>query len=299
MLPITQSIIPKGNKCRPGTIADKRYIVIHETGNKSPGAGAANHAAYLQNLSRANTTYLSWHFTVDDKSIYQHVPTNEVTWQSGDGANGPGNVNGISIEICINPESNFAIARYNAAELVASLMRDNKLTKDAIKQHHDFDPSKKDCPYNIRHTGAWENFVWDCEKKYQNLVAPKPTEKTYTVVAGDTLSGIAARYGTTYQNLAAINGISNPNIIRVGQVLRISSQPNSAAPTAPVQPTSVKYKVTAPVSCTVYRDATRTSTINWYLRGREVEVLAIEGIVAKIKYGAGVAYITAKWLTKV
>ena len=39
---------------------------------------------------------------------------------------------------------------------------------------------------------------------------------TYIVQPGDTLSGIAARYGTTYQSLAAINGISNPDIIHVG-----------------------------------------------------------------------------------
>ena len=45
--------------------------------------------------------------------------------------------------------------------------------------------------------------------------------KTYTVRAGDTLSGIAAKYGTTYQRLAQINGISNPNIIYAGQVLKI------------------------------------------------------------------------------
>ena len=44
---------------------------------------------------------------------------------------------------------------------------------------------------------------------------------TYTVKSGDTLSGIAAKYGTTYQHLAAINGIANPNKIYVGQVLKI------------------------------------------------------------------------------
>lgn len=51
--------------------------------------------------------------------------------------------------------------------------------------------------------------------------APTPSEQTYTVVSGDTLSGIASHYGTSYQHLAAINGISNPNLIRVGQVLKI------------------------------------------------------------------------------
>ena len=51
--------------------------------------------------------------------------------------------------------------------------------------------------------------------------APKPAGRTYTVRAGDTLSGIAARYGATYQALAAKNGISNPDLIYPGQVLKI------------------------------------------------------------------------------
>ena len=61
---------------------------------------------------------------------------------------------------------------------------------------------------------------------------PKPStsgtsETVYTVVRGDTLSGIAAKYGTTYQKLAQYNGIANPNIISVGQKIRI---PGTAAP---------------------------------------------------------------------
>jgi LysM repeat protein len=44
---------------------------------------------------------------------------------------------------------------------------------------------------------------------------------TYTVRPGDTLSAIAARYGTTVQAIAELNGIENPSLIRVGQVLRI------------------------------------------------------------------------------
>lgn len=43
----------------------------------------------------------------------------------------------------------------------------------------------------------------------------------YVVRSGDTLSQIASRYGTTYQQLAQINGISNPNKIYKGQKLRI------------------------------------------------------------------------------
>jgi GH25 family lysozyme M1 (1,4-beta-N-acetylmuramidase) len=43
----------------------------------------------------------------------------------------------------------------------------------------------------------------------------------YTVRSGDTLSGIASRYGTTYQHIAQINGIVNPNRIYAGQKIRI------------------------------------------------------------------------------
>lgn len=45
---------------------------------------------------------------------------------------------------------------------------------------------------------------------------------SYTVAAGDTLSGIASRFGTTSRNLIALNGIINANFLRIGQVLRLS-----------------------------------------------------------------------------
>ena len=44
---------------------------------------------------------------------------------------------------------------------------------------------------------------------------------TYTVKSGDTLSGIAGKFNTTYTQLAQLNHISNPNVIRVGQVLKL------------------------------------------------------------------------------
>jgi LysM repeat protein len=56
----------------------------------------------------------------------------------------------------------------------------------------------------------------------------------YTVRAGDTLAKIAARYGTTVWKLASLNGIPNPNYIRVGQVLCI--RPGGAPPPPPPPP---------------------------------------------------------------
>lgn len=47
------------------------------------------------------------------------------------------------------------------------------------------------------------------------------SKTVYTVRSGDTLSGIAARYGTTYQALASYNGIPDPNRIYPGQKITI------------------------------------------------------------------------------
>ena len=50
---------------------------------------------------------------------------------------------------------------------------------------------------------------------------------TYTVSKGDTLSGIANKYNTTFQKLAELNGIQNPDIIYEGQVLKVPLQSDS------------------------------------------------------------------------
>jgi peptidoglycan endopeptidase LytE len=68
---------------------------------------------------------------------------------------------------------------------------------------------------------------------------------TYTVAGGDTLSSIAARFGTSYQALAQINGISDPNVIHVGQVLRLSGSPSrtTTAPAARTAPAATETSV--------------------------------------------------------
>ncbi|EOS7872686.1 LysM peptidoglycan-binding domain-containing protein [Enterococcus hirae] len=53
-------------------------------------------------------------------------------------------------------------------------------------------------------------------------VAEQPSTTTHIVQYGETLSSIATQYGTTYQALASLNGLSNPNMIYAGQVLKLS-----------------------------------------------------------------------------
>lgn len=44
----------------------------------------------------------------------------------------------------------------------------------------------------------------------------------YTVKRGDTLSQIALRYGTTVNELVNLNSINNPNLIYIGQIIKIN-----------------------------------------------------------------------------
>lgn len=58
----------------------------------------------------------------------------------------------------------------------------------------------------------------------------------YTVVEGDTLSEIAARFGTDTATLVALNQLVDADAISIGQVLRISGTPAAATVSPTVQP---------------------------------------------------------------
>ena len=73
------------------------------------------------------------------------------------------------------------------------------------------------------------------------------TAGTYTVKAGDTLSAIASRYSTSSSTLASLNSLSNPNLIYVGQVLKVSSNASTSSSTS----SSANSTVTTAASYTV------------------------------------------------
>jgi N-acetylmuramoyl-L-alanine amidase len=128
-----------------------KYITVHTTGNRSAGANALAHA----NLQyKGNSRTASWHFTCDDKEIYQSIPTNEVGWHAGDGR-GPGNMQSIGIEICVNSNGDFEKAKANAIWLIWYLMNKHDIPISRVVPHKHW--SGKDCPHEILPT--WNVFI--------------------------------------------------------------------------------------------------------------------------------------------
>jgi N-acetylmuramoyl-L-alanine amidase len=164
---IIQDFIPSGRRNRPGCKMEARYITIHDTANTRAGADARAHARYLKTYP---DLIASWHFTVDDKEIYQHLPLKENGWHAGDGRSGTGNRQSIGIEICENRDGNRPEAEANAAWLTAKLLQEFSLGIEQIKQHNHW--SGKDCPRVLRsRVNGWSGFLSAVEK---NLVADAP-----------------------------------------------------------------------------------------------------------------------------
>ena len=105
----------------------------------------------------------------------------------------------------------------------------SKKIKYIIKKGDTLSKIAKNYGVTIQDIVRWNNI------KNQNLIYAGSTltiykynengnnnqEIKYRVSKGDTLSGIALKYGTTVNRIAQINGIKNPNLIYAGQILRI------------------------------------------------------------------------------
>ena len=147
------------------------YITVHSTGSR--GGTAEVHARLLREgkikaKTRWNTRgFNTWHFTVDDKEIVQHLPLNE-TGEHAD-HEGPGNMTSIGIEICEFREparQQAAIAR--CARLVASLRRRFGIPLEHVVPHYHwtmvhFHNWHKPCPRILLDHGKpgprWEAFL--------------------------------------------------------------------------------------------------------------------------------------------
>lgn len=66
---------------------------------------------------------------------------------------------------------------------------------------------------------------------------------TYTVQAGDTLAQIAARFNVSQEAIVQLNGLTDPNVLTVGQQLKIPGAPPAGTGTTTTAPTTSIYIV--------------------------------------------------------
>lgn len=180
-----------------------------------------------------------------DGKIGMYVEEKDQSWCSSSAAN---DNRAVTIEVASDTKHPYAVNdRAFAAllDLVTDICKRNGIkklvwsTKKADRMNHKNgcnmtvhrDYANKSCPGDYLYNRHGEIAAEVNRRLGVTDTAPDAGAgqgvTVYTVKKGDTLSAIAAKHGTTYQKIAAYNGIKNPNVIRVGQKIKI---PTATAP---------------------------------------------------------------------
>lgn len=164
-IPVFEELVSQESDRRPIINREIKWIVVHETDNRSSSATAKNHSNFLIN---DNSQVNSWHYTVDEEMIMHHLPDHEVGWHAGDKkTEDGGNMNGIGVEICVNQGSDYKKTLDNTASLIARLLFEYDLTIDQVKLHQDF--SGKTCPHRLITEGKVKQFYKLIVDKYDAI----------------------------------------------------------------------------------------------------------------------------------
>ncbi len=145
--------------------------------------------------------------------------------------------NSVSVGVCLvggisstgKSENNFTIAQWGAlAELLIKLKA--QYPKATIQGHRDFPKVAKDCPcFDVR---SWINETGVFLTK-QPVVNPKPVEGTpknaptengwayHTIAEGDTLFALGRKFGSTVDQITALNPGIKIKALKVGQTIRV------------------------------------------------------------------------------
>lgn len=196
------------------------YIVIHETDNFSPGAGAYRHA-YAQ--SHGHFSDISVHYYVDDVSIYQAMAHQDGAWHIGRSyqpeVENPDatNRNTIGIEICVNPDSDYTKARQNAIDLVRYLILQTKIPSSRVIRHQD--AKGKYCPRNMLAAPVlWEDFQRQIGEADQPATPEEGSQTPYTRWVGAVsvnLAHVRTGPGTDYSNIIGYPVLAEGNRVEV------------------------------------------------------------------------------------
>lgn len=274
---LIKCILTANDCYKAGRTITPKGVMVHSTGANNPAVAryvqpvdTQADAAGLYTVLGTNRNKNDWNNPGLDVCVHafvgkladggvgsvQTLPWNHRGWHAGTGTSG-GSANNthIAFEIC---EDGLADAAYfgkvyqEAVELTAMLCKQynlNPLADGVVICHSEgyqrgVASNHADVMHWFpKHGKNMDTFRQDVSKAMGGAPQVKPqapatpTGKTYTVAKGDTLSGIAAQYGTTVDTLVELNGIQNPNLIVVGQVLKL---PGAAG----FEPYTVKVSVT-------------------------------------------------------
>lgn len=156
------------------------FVVVHNTAND---ASANNEIEYM----KSNNNKVSFHYAVDDIEIVQGIPENRNAWHAGDG-NGNGNRKGIAIEICYSKSGGekFDKAEENAAEFIASKLKEKGWGIDKVKKHQDF--ADKYCPHRTLDYD-WERFLNKIRSYLGQATVDTGSSKDLNAIVDEVIAG--------------------------------------------------------------------------------------------------------------
>ena len=274
---LIKCILTANDCYKAGRTITPKGVMVHSTGANNPAVAryvqpvdTQADAASLYAVLGTNRNKNDWNNPGLDVCVHafvgkladggvgsvQTLPWNHRGWHAGTGTSG-GSANNthIAFEICedgLADTAYFGKVYQEAVELTAMLCKQynlNPLADGVVICHSEgyqrgVASNHADVMHWFpKHGKNMDTFRQDVSKAMGGAAQVKPqapatpTGKTYTVAKGDTLSGIAAQYGTTVDTLVELNGIQNPNLIVVGQVLKL---PGAAG----FEPYTVKVSVT-------------------------------------------------------
>ncbi|EPY07409.1 sporulation-specific N-acetylmuramoyl-L-alanine amidase CwlH [Paenibacillus alvei TS-15] len=199
---IKQRLLPDGRTNKPSKPMTPQWLTVHNTDNESAGATAEAHSRYILNGSGGMEK--SWHYTVDDKDIFQHLRDTEQGWHAGDGSD-PGNATSIGIEVCMYAGMDEEAAWRNAAWLVARLAKKYDIPLLRIVPHKHW--TGKNCPSRI--LPQWSKFLNMIDKELNAIdkpqqPKPEPKNDVTVVVDGKQIKDGMLVNGVTYVPTRAI-----------------------------------------------------------------------------------------------
>lgn len=174
------------------------YIVVHETDNTAKGAGAQRHAE-AQKKGNLST---SVHYYAGSDGVYQAAEHCDGTYSIGKEYGGShyvkdaNNRNSINIEICVNQDGDYNVARANAIELVKYLIQTTGIKSDHVIRH--YDAKGKHCPRKMMdNPSLWEDFkaqLTETVEKKENTVKESENYMFECPVLGGGMSGNAVLF---------------------------------------------------------------------------------------------------------